>query len=159
MNNPHLAQLSEAQARFKAVIQALPEARFLEKMSGWSLRDVSAHLIGWNRYILDGCRAISAGLAPSYHADAPNDYRHINAEFVSLYAATDRQALMEELDATLKTLLEYLRGLAAADWEADHGIEYYRGGRATIASSVESLARDYHEHAEEIEAWAKAGEV
>jgi hypothetical protein len=113
-------------------------------------------LIGWNGYILQGCHAIQAGQVPFYHADAPNDYRNINAEFVTGQTATGRQSLLAEPGATLNPLASFLSQLAPEEWEADRGIPYYRGGLATIARSVGSLARDYREHAAEIEAWAKS---
>ena len=51
-----LNALQEAFARFRDCVAALPGERFLERMNGWSPRDVTAHLIGWNRYTVEGCR-------------------------------------------------------------------------------------------------------
>ncbi len=76
---------------FCECIISLPEALFLSPMSGWSPRDVVAHLIGWNRQMIDASAAILRGETPAYYADAPNDYRNINAGFVNQYASHDRR--------------------------------------------------------------------
>jgi hypothetical protein len=90
------------------------------------------------------------GIAPSYHVDALNDYRTYNAEFIARYDSTDRDTLLAELAQGKAELLSYLQSVDAHDWDRDFGAEHYRGGAATIGRSVESLTRDYVDHAGEI---------
>jgi hypothetical protein len=54
-------------------------------------------------------------------------------------------------------LLNYLRSLAEEEWNADHGVRHYRGGPATVGSTIDSLTGDYRYHTKEILEWLKSG--
>lgn len=149
-----LSALDEAFARFRACAAALPSGRFLERMNGWSPRDVTAHFIGWNRYTIEGCREILRGVRPSYLADEPNDFSNVNRESVERYASSDRDALLEELDASFDDLKTFLLTLSAPQWEGDFGVRF-KGHVITVENNVEGLRTDYDRHREAIEAWGK----
>ena len=70
-----LRDLEQGLERFKVCIEALPEDLFLQPMNGWSVRDVVAHFIGWNRYTIEGCGDILRGVRPFYLDDDRNDFR------------------------------------------------------------------------------------
>ena len=149
--------LKRADQEFCEVIQGLPDDLFMTKTDGWTPRDVVAHLVGWNRRMIQACQAILAGRTPDYYADAPNDYRTINAEYVARFAATSKETLLGELTAGLQELVEFAAGLDPAEWEASHGVKHYRGGPASVAQTLGSLAGDYAEHARQIREWRGAG--
>lgn len=146
----HIQQFNTAYDRFVTVVTSLQPKVFVEPLGDWTPRDIVAHLIGWNCNIRLGCQQISEGKVPAYHADAPNDYRSLNAEFMARYNSTDRAVLLADLARGRAELLSYLQSVDAQDWEKDFGAKHYRGGPATIGRSVESLARDYVDHAQEI---------
>lgn len=145
-----LRELEQAYERFAAVVTSLSPTQFLRSLGDWTPRDVLAHLIGWNRNILVGCQQIQVGATPFYHADAQNDYRHVNAEFIARFDSTDREALLRELAKGKDLLTSYLEGVDEGDWERDFGVSHYRGGTATVARAAESIIRDYTDHAREI---------
>lgn len=149
-----LSALDEAFARFRACAAALPSGRFLERMNGWSPRDVTAHFIGWNRYTADGCREILRGVCPSYLVDEPNDFSHVNRKSVERYTSSDRDALLEELDASFDDLKTFLLALPAPQWDRDFGVRF-KGHVITVENNVEGLRMDYDRHREAIEAWGK----
>ncbi len=155
--DPTLALRREYQA-FCEVIRALPPDRFLMKMKvdDWAPRDVVAHLVGWNRQMIEACRGILAGRSPDYYADAPNDYRTINAGFIAEYASTSREAQLAELAAGLEQLMAFASALDPSEWEASHGVKHYRGGPASVAQTLNSLAGDYAHHADQIRRWHSA---
>ncbi len=140
---------------FCEVIRALPEGLFLAKIDDWAARDVVAHLVGWNRRMIQACQDILAGRTPDYYADAP-DYRTINAGYVTRYASTSREALLHELAAGLEELAAYVSALDPAEWETSHGVKHYRGAPATVAGTLASLAGDYAQHARQIREWHSA---
>ncbi len=92
-------------------IISLPEALFLSPMNGWSPRDVVAHLIGWNWLMIEASAAILRGETPAYYADAPSDYRNINAGFVSQYASRSKTELLEELRSSMEEFEGYVQTL------------------------------------------------
>jgi Protein of unknown function (DUF1706) len=141
---------------FRDVILSIPADHYLAPMNGWSPRDTVAHLVGWNRAMIEACQELSRGQTPAYYKERAIDYRDMNAGFVARYAAQDRDALLSELAESLDELRRYLSGLEPGDWEADHGVVHYRGGAATVARTITSLAGDYQHHAQEIRAWLDA---
>ena len=147
-----LNALQEAVARFRDCVAALPGGRFLDRMNGWSPRDVTAHLIGWNRHTIEGCREILRGVCPSYLADESNDFSTVNRESVERYASSDRNELLAELDASLDELEAFLLTLSDPQWAKDFGVRY-KEHVITVEDNVEGLRMDYDRHREGIERW------
>jgi hypothetical protein len=149
----HIVPLKQAYEDFRQCILSVPDDLFLSPLNGWSPREVMAHLIGWNDYMITASRAIILGETPSYYADFPNDYKNINAEFVARYASQDKAVLLDELALSFKRFTKYVESLEPGDVGADHGVLHYRGGPATVACIIQSLAGDYEHHRQEIELW------
>ncbi|MDR5682544.1 MAG: glycine cleavage system aminomethyltransferase GcvT [Armatimonadota bacterium] len=147
---PTLEDLRAAYEDFRGVAAALPDDLFQRKIRNWTPRDVVAHLVGWNRHTVTGCEQIRAGQLPFYLQDAAHDFANVNAESVRCYATTDRRVLLGELDASMRELEDYLRGLPAGAWDAGVG-----GGHGTVRKTVRALARDYVSHARRLAQWAR----
>jgi hypothetical protein len=147
--------LRHAYQDFAELILSLPDEQFLAPMNGWSPRDVVAHLVGWNSFMIEASSSILAGQSPSYYADAPNDYSHINAGFTAKYSSRSQQELLAELKSSLEGLEAYILGLPAGELVADHGVRHYRGDPATVSKILESLAGDYRYHTNQISEWLK----
>jgi len=141
-----LKQHDSAYADFVHQLRMLTPVQLLRQDGGWAPRDVVAHLIGWNRNIRSGCDEIRAGRVPSYHQDALNDYRTINAGFTAVYDSTDAQVLLMQLAEASRALRDYFEQISESDWARDFGPRHYRGGPATIDRCAESITREYEEH-------------
>ena len=147
--------LSHSIEEFVRCIDSLPEGLFLAKMNDWSPRDVLAHLIGWNRYTIEGGQQIRRGETPDYFIDPGDDFSKVNAVLVQKYDSRDKRQLVNELKTSAEELKQYLLSLAPAEWEADYGVKY-EGGAVTIRNTVDGLIQDYVEHKRQIEEWAKS---
>lgn len=145
-----ISQLDRAYADFVRLLRTLTPVQLLQRDGDWAPRDVVAHLIGWNRNIRLGCDEIRAGRAPSYHGDAANDYRTINAGFTTRYDSTNGEVLLSELADASRALREHFEGTSESDWARDFGPQHYRGGPATIDRCAESITREYEEHGRQI---------
>lgn len=147
--------LDEAYELFRNAAAGVPEERFATPMSagGWAVNATVAHLVGWNGEMVQAGRNILAGKTPDYYAERDIDYRVMNARFVAQYASWEKSALLAELASTYAGLHGFAAGLDPADMDAEHGVTHYRGGPATVARTLSSLAGDYRHHAEEITAW------
>lgn len=135
-------------------IVALSEKSFLMKLNGWSPRDILAHLIGWNRYVIEGSKQIQRGELPFYDIDPGENYSKVNAALVRQYGSTDRQSLLEQLRTAASELKEYLAALEPANWARDFGVRH-DGSRVTIIDTVDELIEDYDHHRKQIEDWGK----
>ena len=134
-------------------IVSLPEALFLSPMNGWSPRDIVAHLIGWNRQMIEASAAILRGDTPAYYADAPNDYCNINAGFVKQFASRSKAELLDELKSSMEDFEEFVMSLDQSEFTASHGVMHYSGRPATVEGIINALAGDYREHLCEITEW------
>ena len=146
-------QLESAVEKFSEVIRNRPESLFLTPIDDWTPRDVTAHLVWWNRNIFAACKSLQEGKAPAYYADASNDYRNINARAIAEFPSKDRRVLLEQMNDTLQEFKSYLLALDPKEWDADRGVTHYRGGAATIRRVVQSLTGDYENHTRQIQNW------
>lgn len=151
-SNP-MASLRTSYDDFVACVLSIPEARFLSPMNGWAPRDAAAHLIGWNRFMIQACESIRSGEPPAYYADAPNDYRNINAALVEHFTSRSRRRLLAELAESMADFESYLAGLPADELGSDRGVTHYSGQLATVGKILRSLAGDYEHHTRQISAW------
>lgn len=151
-----ISRLGGSVDEFAKTIASLGAERFLEKLDGWSPRDVVAHLIGWNRQVIEGADQIKRAELPSYDIDPGEDYSKVNAELIRLYPSKDAQELLEELRLSADELAGYLRSLDPEDWSRDFGVRH-AGSAVTIAGTVDELIADYHHHRRQIENWLAAG--
>jgi hypothetical protein len=121
---------------------------------GWDSRDVVAHLIGWNRLMIQASRSILAGQQPEYYSDAQIDYRNINAAFVAEHSSRLKEELLHELHSSMRDFNSYVAGLPGAELSSDHGVMHYSGQSATVGKIMGSPASDYEQHTCQISDWA-----
>jgi hypothetical protein len=135
---------------FAASVAALDERLFLSKVCGWTVRDILAHLIGWNRHIVRGSQQILSGELPFYDVDPGPDYSTVNAALVREYGDVDRAALLVSLAASTGELTEFLRAINPGEWDRDFGVRH-DGGTLTVKSTVDDLIADYDHHQRQLE--------
>ena len=135
---------------FAGSVAALDERVFLRKVANWTVRDIVAHLVGWNRHILRGAKQILRCELPFYEVDPGSDYSNVNAALVREYGDTDRSALLESLAATAGELTAFLRAIDPGDWDRNFGV-LHKGETLTVKSTVDDLIGDYDHHRVQLE--------
>jgi hypothetical protein len=150
MIEEQINRLKAAVADLARQVGALSEERFLGKLNGWSARDIVAHLIGWNRHVIEGSRQIQQGELPFYDVDPGKNYSHVNAALVLEYSSRDREMLLEDLRASAGELAEFLRSLHPETWARDFGVRHGESV-VTIQNTVDELIADYAHHGQQIE--------
>lgn len=151
--NDRTKQLSDLETAYNDFMQTARELSaddLMKSLGDWTPRDILAHFIGWNRITLVGCAEICERVMPFYFYDGTNDYRKVNASFLTRFNSADKDELIEQVKTTKKSLVSYLWTIPEGEWELDTGIVHYRGGPATVARCVDSLIRDYRKHRDEI---------
>lgn len=144
------SSLRNAYQDFTEVILSLSNEQFLSSMNGWSPRDVVAHLIGWNKLMIEASLSLLAGKPPAYYADTPNDYSNINAGFTAKYSSQSKQELLAELKSSMEGFETFALTLPEGELTEDHGVRHYSGDPATVSRIVASLAGDYQVHTRQI---------
>jgi hypothetical protein len=159
-----LSVSSQAEARKEAIILELIEARacILAAASGlpvekqdefflgvWSVKDLLAHLVGWDYTNIEAAKEIQEGKLPSFYDQYDRGWRSYNAKLVKEYRREDFGELVSSVEESHRELVEYLRGVPAEEFDKDRGI---RAGRwkVTIARLLEVEAKDEWEHCRQI---------
>jgi len=133
-------------------VSSLDERMFLRPIRQWSPRDIVAHLVGWNRYLVQGADQIRRGELPFYDIDPGDNYSNVNTALVRKYSSARRDELLDDLRASARELQQYLRSLDTTEWDRDYGVRH-AGATITIRNSVGELIDDYHHHREQISTW------
>ena len=149
------AKLRAAVARFVESVERLPEEAFLREEDGRSPRDIVAHLIGWNRYTVEAHDELRRGELPACLADTSEDFATVNARSMQRYASRDRRELLVELRASAEELDRLLASLPPEEQDNNHGVTW-RGRPVTVGWLADAVRRDFDEHRQEIENWARA---
>lgn len=115
----------------------------------WSVRDLLAHLAGWDYANLDAAKSILAGRLPSFYDHHDRDWQTYNAMLVKKY----RRNTFRELRATLKgsqqKLVGYLQTLPPEYFNRDFGVRF-RGYRVTIRRLLQADIKDVQIHHQQI---------
>lgn len=123
----------------------------------WTIKDLVAHLVGWDLANLEGIRAVRAGRLPEFYAHHGKDWAEFNAELVARHKRSHYVTLAGEARRTHRALMKYLLPLPAEDFERDYGVRF-RGIKVTIARLIASEAEDEQEHRRQVETFL-AGRV
>ena len=143
---------------FAGSFASLDKRLILRKVTNWTARDIVAHLIGWNRYILQGSRQILRGELPFYDINPGADYSNVNAELIREYTDTDRSVLLKRLADSTNELAIFLRTIDPVDWDRDFGVRH-NGETITVKSTMEDLIADYHHHRVQLNVLGKRREI
>ena len=149
-----IAKFDQSIEDFVHCVASLNEEFFLKRPNHWSPRDVVAHLIGWNRYIIEGSNQIRRGELPFYDIDPGEDYSKVNALLVLEFTSTDRQKMLDELQISAQELKQFIQSLDSSEWSRDYGVRL-KGAVITIQNTVDELIEDYDIHTERIKEWVK----
>ena len=149
-----IAKFDQSIEDFIHCVASLKEELFLKKHTQWSSRDDVAHLIGWNRYIIEGGNQIMRGELPFYDIDPGEDYSNVNAVLVREISSTDRQEMLDELRVSAQELKRFIQSLDSSEWSRDYGVRL-EGDVITIQNTVDELIEDYDIHTERIKEWVR----
>ena len=118
----------------------------------WTVKDLVAHLVGWDYANLEGVEAVLAGRLPAFYAHYDPDWRAFNAGLVSAYR---RDSLAEGIGAaeeSLYNLLAAAQAVSAAEFVQDHGVRSPGGRRVTIVMLLSAEAGDERKHLQQLKA-------
>ena len=135
---------------FADSVSALDKRLILRKVTSWTVRDIVAHLIGWNRYIVQGSKQILRGELPFYDVDPGPNYSNVNVVLVSECSEKDRSALLNSFATSTSELVSFLRTIDPDEWDHDFGVRH-NDETITVKSTIDDLIADYHHHRVQLE--------
>jgi hypothetical protein len=109
----------------------------------WSVKDLLAHLAGWDYTNLKAVEEILAGQKPSFWEHYDRNWKSYNARLVEEYKRDDFDELVAVVEESHRTLIDYLHAVPAD--------EYLK--RRRIASLLRTEAKDEEKHHGQVEAF------
>jgi hypothetical protein len=104
----------------------------------------------------DSVREIRQGHKPVCFEHWNPDWSAYNAKLVKQYKGQDADATLIEMQASHRSLLEFLQEIPAGDFEKDFGARTSRGGIITIANYLQAEIDDEREHYRQIKNWVES---
>jgi len=153
-----IRHLRQEVREIRCAVEDLSADAFLGALGNWSPRDIVAHLIGWNRYMVLGSRQLLNGELPFYDVDPGEDYCDVNARLVAEYPSGNRSELLAEHEEAATELASFLRSLDPDKWMGGTGV-LLDGEELTIRESVDELIEDHFHHHRQIREWAKSNRL
>ena len=144
-----IAKFESTLKRVSDCIAALDDATYDAPVNNWSTRGILAHFVGWNDYIVRGCKEVQLGLEPFYEENAGENCCNVNAAFVEQFAATPRDDLLSELSASGKRLMDYIASVPTENYTKDFGVKY-EGEIVTVSTAFDETIEDYEHHEKQI---------
>jgi hypothetical protein len=151
--NKIISGLIEARKKILDVASSLSPAEQDEVFLGiWSVKDLLAHLVGWDLANQESVEAIPAGRLPAFYEHYDRDWAAYNAQLVAKYKKDDFAELVSLIEDSHRQLVEILKAVPAEEFERDHGVRF-KGYKVTVANTLQAEIRDEKIHCEQIEAF------
>ena len=115
----------------------------------WSVRDLLAHLAGWDFANTDAVKNIIAGKLPSFYQHHDHDWQTYNAMLVKKYRRNSFREIRAILNKSQEKLVEYLKTIPSEYFNRDFGVRF-QGDKVTIQHLLEADIKDVTLHHQQI---------
>jgi len=150
-----LSTLVEVRQRILIEVSKLSEAQLNQVFLGiWSVKDLLAHCIGWDKTNLQAAKSVLKGQLPSFYEHRDRDWQTYNAMLVKKHKKDSFKELLAEAKDSQKKLIEFLQTIPPEDFDKDFGVRL-RGYRVTIQRLLEAEAGDEQTHYQQIKGFFK----
>jgi len=152
--DPHslINALEDQRERLVGLALSVPaELRKTPFVGKWSLHEVIAHLIGWDRTNINTVDDLLAGRLPPFYDRYEPNWVGYNDELVAKHGDDDWDALTQELSESQTAALLKLRSLSAEQLTEPGPV--WRTRPVTIAGVLRFATKDEYEHLGQIEAF------
>ena len=145
-----LAKLEEIRASILAEASALSAEKQNKVFLGiWSIKDLLAHLAGWDYTNMEAASYVLAGKLPPFYAHHDRDWAKYNAMLVAKYKRDNIEELIGLVKDSQRELLEYIQTVQLSAFNKDFGVRF-RGYKVTIQKLLEAEIKDEQVHCQQI---------
>jgi len=150
-----ISELVQARGKILDAASSLSPAQRDEVFLGiWSVKDLLAHLIGWDFANMEAAQAILDGKMPAFYSHYDRDWQTFNARLVAQYKKDDFANLLASIKDSHQKLIAFLQTIPAEEFDKDSGLRF-KGYKVTLAGTLEAEAKDEHDHHAEIQTFAR----
>jgi len=137
-----ISGLVEARRKILDATNSLPPAAQDEVFLGeWSVKDLLAHLVGWDYTNLTAVQEILAGQKPGFWEHHDRDWKSYNAQLVAEHRRDDLAELVAAVEQSHRKLIGFLQTVPADEYAK----------RKTIATLLRAETKDEEEHHRQVE--------
>ena len=145
-----LEALQQARQRILQAAGRIPPAQQETPFVGaWSIRELLAHLAGWDDANREAIQALQEVRLPAFYAFHDRGWKSYNARLTAAYRQDDFEHLLESVRLTRQALLDALQAAPAAEFDLDRGVRF-KGIKVTLRRLLEAETSDEEEHARQI---------
>lgn len=113
----------------------------------WTIKELLAHLAGWDYTNLEGVQALLMGEVPGFFAERDRDWKTYNAKLVAIHRRDNLVDLIKVVQKSQAELLSYLNKLTDEDFYRVLRVNTFR---MSIGGLLNFEIRDEKEHLEQI---------
>ncbi len=148
--------LISARQEILDILSTVPKDKANEIFLGsWNIKDLMAHLIGWDYTNLQAIQEINSGIYPSFFQHYDKNWQSYNAYLVQQYRNDSLDELYKRVIQSHMELIQFLESLSA-DIIVKGKSTNPRGRTVTIRNLLRSEAGDEREHARQLAAYFQA---
>ena len=152
-----IARLKDVRKRILTQASVLdPEKREEIYLGTWSVREMLAHLAGWDETNIKAADEILEEGLPSFYEFSGKNWASYNAMLVEEYSIDDYEELISLVQKTHTELVDKVEDISADEVWKDRGIRA-RGWKVTIGRLLEAELRDEEEHHSQLRAFIEEG--
>ncbi len=146
--------LTEARQHILDAVVNLPPDKQDEVFLGiWSIKELLAHLVGWDFTNIEAATDIQAGHRPRVFEQWDSGWVTYNAQLVQKYKHEEFRTLLATIHQSHATLLAFIENLPAEDIDKDYGVRSPSGTNVTLEVFLQYEIEDEERHYQQIQAW------
>jgi hypothetical protein len=115
----------------------------------WSVKDLLAHLAGWDFTNVDAIKSVMAGKVPSFYEYRDHDWQTYNAMLVEKYKGNSFREVIATVKRSQKELIKLLKPIPPECFSKDFDVRF-RGTKLTIQRFLEADIKDVQIHHRQI---------
>jgi hypothetical protein len=148
--NQILSNLIETRQNILAEASRFSAAQYDRVFIGiWSIKDLFAHLIGWDKTNLAAVKRVLKGNLPTFYKYRDHDWQTYNAMLVKKHKLDSLDELGGTAIASHKKLVDFLQTIPPEHFNKDFGVRF-RGYKVTIQRLLEAELQDEQTHRQQI---------
>jgi hypothetical protein len=118
----------------------------------WTIKDLLAHLVGWDETNVQAIQEIQAGQYPTFFQFYDKDWQTYNSRLVERCRKEPFSSLLAEVERTHQVLIEFLASIPAREVVQGKG-RSETGRTISIRTLLRAETRDERIHAEQVQAF------
>lgn len=144
-----IERLGRARRKLAALAEQAPVGKYI--YPGWTIKELLAHVSGWDDVVIEALRAHAKGEPVS--TTVTRGINAYNAQTVSSRETLDLEHTIAEFHATRAALIQALRDLP--DEKFNQALTFPWGEIGTVAYLIEIFAEHEEYHSDHIAQWLK----